>query len=63
MSIAVKIAKEQLESLRGEVTGAQDLLNRLKLAGENTSQAQITLSGAKEKLNRYLTAFDLPTID
>lgn len=49
--------KEQISELEKKVKEAEDLINRLKIAGEDTTQLTLKLQQVKQKLERYKKAF------
>jgi uncharacterized protein involved in exopolysaccharide biosynthesis len=53
----IDMVREELKKLEAQVKEAEDLLNRLKLAGEDVTQQMVKLTQLKQKLERYKKAF------
>jgi len=53
----IDMIREQIKELEKQVKEAEELINRLKAAGEDTTSLQIKLTQIKTKLERYKKAF------
>ena len=49
--------REQLKELEKQVKEAEELIARLKAAGEDVTSLQLKLTQTKQKLERYKKAF------
>ncbi len=54
-----KVYVEKLKTERERIDRLEDLIRRLKLAGADVTQLELELAEAKEKLQRYLDAFEV----
>lgn len=53
----IEMIREQIKELEKQVKEAEELINRLKMAGEDTTALHLKLSQVKQKLERYKKAF------
>jgi len=52
--------RAQIAELEKQVKEAEDIINRLKMAGEDTTKMAVQLTQLKQKLERYKKAFGVP---
>jgi len=55
--IMLDMIREQLKELEKQVKEAEELIARLKAAGEDVTSLQLKLTQTKQKLERYKKAF------
>ena len=54
-----QVYQEKLRAERARLERLEDLIKRLKIAGADTAQLELELEQTKEKLQRYLDAFEV----
>jgi chromosome segregation ATPase len=55
--VMIDMVREEIKKLEEQIKQAEDLLNRLKMAGEDVTQQMVKLTQLKQKLERYKKAF------